>query len=313
MKTHQKSKKGYPSLSRRKKSKKNASKPIPAVSEKKAPSMIALWRRKTRADGLFPGFTVWALILHVIFFGTLFFVSKSMITLHPQPEVRDIEFRLSKDKSKFKPKKVKKVSETKSAGQNTPKQEQARAFEPSYSQKPSSRVQSSSPAHSPAHSSNDDVSELSDNDLIPFSGIKRSSSGISGSGRTYAGVSSGEVGSGGGGAASSSSSQGKSQGSGGVVAFDITPYINELRRNIRMNWRVPKNVPNKRVELFLRIAKDGRVTILNVKRTSEVAALDDSTLEAVRRSTPLRALPAKYTKNYLDVVFVFNPLDGSVR
>ncbi len=90
-----------------------------------------------------------------------------------------------------------------------------------------------------------------------------------------------------------------------ISSFDIGPYVSELKRNIRWNWR-PVKEQNKRVELFMRIAKDGRVVILNVKRTSEVAAVDNAALDAVRKAMPLNPLPAKYTKSYLDVVFTFD-------
>lgn len=92
-----------------------------------------------------------------------------------------------------------------------------------------------------------------------------------------------------------------------VAPYDISPYVSELKRNIRWNWRAPQG-HSARVELFLRIAKDGRVVILNVKRTSEVGAVDSAALSAVRKCMPLNPLPSRYTKNYLDVVFVF---DGS--
>lgn len=91
-----------------------------------------------------------------------------------------------------------------------------------------------------------------------------------------------------------------------ITTYDISPYVNELKRNIRWNWRAPKDSENKRVELFLRIAKDGKIIILNVKRTSESGAVDNAALDAVRRCQPLNPLPAKYPKGYLDVVFTFS-------
>lgn len=90
-----------------------------------------------------------------------------------------------------------------------------------------------------------------------------------------------------------------------ITAYDISPYVNELKRNIRWNWKAPKEGENKRVELFLRIAKDGRLIILNVKRTSEVGAVDNAALDAVKRCLPLNPLPSKYAKGYLDLIFTF--------
>ena len=91
-----------------------------------------------------------------------------------------------------------------------------------------------------------------------------------------------------------------------IAAYDISPYVKELKRNIRWNWKAAKGADNNGVELFLRIAKDGRLIILNVKKTSEVADVDNAALNAVKHSEPLAPLPAQYKKGYLDVVFTFD-------
>lgn len=91
-----------------------------------------------------------------------------------------------------------------------------------------------------------------------------------------------------------------------LAVYDISPYVNELKRNIRMNWRQPKNSNGKSVELFLRIAKDGRLIILNVKKTSETGEVDEAALNAVRKSLPLSPLPSKYGKSFLDIIFTFD-------
>lgn len=115
----------------------------------------------------------------------------------------------------------------------------------------------------------------------------------------------------------SSSSSSTSSGSNKITAkklvttYDISPYVAELKRNIKMNWK--HSAGSKRVELFVRIAKDGRVIILNVKKTSEIADVDNAALSAVRKCQPLNPLPSKYTKSYLDVVFVFDVNNISSR
>lgn len=97
-----------------------------------------------------------------------------------------------------------------------------------------------------------------------------------------------------------------------VSTYDISPYVNELKRNVRMNWKPAKNSEGKYVELFLRIAKDGRLIILNVKKTSEVGEVDEAALNAVRRTLPLNPLPSKYGKSFLDLIFTFNSNTSSV-
>lgn len=91
-----------------------------------------------------------------------------------------------------------------------------------------------------------------------------------------------------------------------IAAYDISPYVNELRRSVRMNWKPAKNEDGHYVELFLRIAKDGRLIILNVKKTSEVKEVDEAALSAVRKTLPLAPLPQKYPKSFLDLIFTFN-------
>lgn len=90
-----------------------------------------------------------------------------------------------------------------------------------------------------------------------------------------------------------------------IATYDISPYVNELKRDIQWNWKVPKGYENKKVELFLRIAKDGKLIILNVKRTSEVGEVDNAALNAVKKCVPLNPLPSKYSKSYLDIIFTF--------
>lgn len=96
-----------------------------------------------------------------------------------------------------------------------------------------------------------------------------------------------------------------------ITTYDISPYVNELKRNIKWNWKAPKE--NKRVELFLRIAKDGRLVILNVKKTSEVGEVDNAALNAVKKCLPLNPLPSKYKRSYLDIVFTFDSNSLSSR
>ena len=98
-----------------------------------------------------------------------------------------------------------------------------------------------------------------------------------------------------------------------VSGYDISPYVNELKRNIRWNWKPPANGQNKKVELFLRIAKDGKIIILNVKKTSEIAALDNSALSAVRHAEPISPLPSKYNKSFIDIVFIFDSTTSSIN
>lgn len=87
---------------------------------------------------------------------------------------------------------------------------------------------------------------------------------------------------------------------------NLNTYITELQRRIKRNWNPPKNNEDKTVVLFLRIAKDGRVLILNVKSTSENADIDNAAISAVKKTQPFRPLPSGYKSNYVDAVFTFD-------
>ena len=170
-------------------------------------------------------------------------------------------------------------------------------------------------AKAPAKSSQKSKSAIPDF-AMPMPKLKSMSSGLGGSGKTKhnaVGVESstsqnGGLGnpSSGGSAASGHSGFDKNTTRKIIATYDISPYVNELKRNIRWNWKASKDHGDKRVELFLRIAKDGKIVILNVKRTSEVGEVDNAALSAVRKSAPLNPLPAKYNKSYLDVIFTFD-------
>lgn len=98
-----------------------------------------------------------------------------------------------------------------------------------------------------------------------------------------------------------------------IKAYDITPYVNDLQRNIKWNWKPVKGQNDKKVELFLKIAKDGKIIILNIKRTSEIAEVDNAATDAVKKASPLNPLPSEYKKGYLDIVFTFDNSISSIR
>lgn len=173
-----------------------------------------------------------------------------------------------------------------------------------------SNNKSTAPKEASKHSKSSNISDFA----VPMPNLKSLSSGLGGSGQARKHASGfdssnssiNDVDS------AFSSSSGSSSASGFdknatkkmIATYDISPYVNELKRNIRWNWKAPK--VNKRVELFLRIAKDGRLVILNVKRTSEIGEVDNAALNAVKKCMPLNPLPSKYNKNYLDVIFTFD-------
>lgn len=244
---------------------------------------------------------------HVIFFLILWALAASFLFFGITPKIfpmqknkiKDIEFNIS------------------DSGYSRKSHRRIRQQDIADSINEASNTQVAKQINKSTYKSNNKSNVKDSNEAIPdFStaGLKSIKSGLGGSGRSRraSGLDSSSI------SGSDSSSRfsdgNSSSGNSGfdkssakkvITTFDISPYVNELKRNIRWNWKATKGYENKKVELFLRIAKDGRLIILNVKRTSEVGEVDNAALNAVRKCVPLNPLPSKYNKNYLDVIFTF--------
>jgi len=277
---------------------------------------------------------IWLLSFAIVFFG----IAPKLFPT-PEPKIKDIEFNLNTPTShRHHYKKIKAVQSTKDADAASASAQLQDI--PAASPKPQSKTtqpksdtinkrevapkvtshslfgshqKTNASSKSGAHSKSS-ASDSSSSSSLPMSGLNSMSSGLSGSGRHSHHAAGFDASKASGFGNSASSGSGTSGHSGFdknttrkmISTYDISPYVSELKRNIRWNWKPAKSGASKRVDLFLRIAKDGRVVILNVKRTSEVGEVDNAALNAVRKSQPLNPLPSKYAKNYLDVVFTFD-------
>jgi len=261
-----------------------------------------------------------ALLLWGITFSFMFFGITPKLFPTPKPKIHDIEF-IIKNPSRHRTHYPK--IEAKQSTIDTDKMVNIEANKVNSDTKPTDSAhqnmsQSSSPSGKNTMKSKSGTHSKSESSdfSIPMPNLKSLSSGLGGSGRTrnHTTGSQASNSSVGGIDNAFSTSKGVANRSGFdksttrkiITTYDISPYVNELKRNVRWNWKAPTNNGNKRVELFLRIAKDGRVIILNVKRTSEVGEVDNAALNAVKKSLPLNPLPAKYNKSYLDIIFTFD-------
>lgn len=295
----EKNKYKYLSLTKRSKKGRKAWNGIPAFLKRFEPEISLYNHSFYSICGHIAGIIIFAIILH--FFGNAF---------HHIHKVKDIEFIIKN-----------------SSGHRAKLSRRNSSVAPSHNystlQPQNSKVHDT-PAVKESHSQTipDDFS-IPIPKLRPLSGamggsssrsLNKRTSGVSNS--SSFGASSDDIGSTDGSANGSGSVNGngfdKNATRKAVAAYDISPYVNELKRNIRLNWRPAKGHEGKNVELFLRIAKDGRLIILNVKRTSEIGEVDNAALNAVKKTLPLNPLPSKYTKSFLDVVFTFNPNTSSV-
>ena len=108
------------------------------------------------------------------------------------------------------------------------------------------------------------------------------------------------------GAAGAPRPQSANQYSNEAADVDLRPYVTELQRRVLRNWSMPSNDNSKKTVLFLRIAKNGNLMILNVKTPSGDTYIDGLALDAVRKAQPFSALPAGYRNAYADIILTFD-------
>lgn len=94
--------------------------------------------------------------------------------------------------------------------------------------------------------------------------------------------------------------------------FPYMGYVNILRNKVAQNWN-PQPYPSsspKKVLVYFKILKDGKVENLTVKESAGVSFIDRSAIRAITNSAPFPPLPAGYADDYLGVYFMFE-LSGS--
>lgn len=87
---------------------------------------------------------------------------------------------------------------------------------------------------------------------------------------------------------------------------DFGPYMAELQRRIRRNWRPPQAQEDKRVVVLFKIARDGRLLSVSTQKSSGYEEADQAALGAIRLSAPFRPLPAAHPDNDVTVQFTFD-------
>lgn len=252
------------------------------------------------------------ILIGLLIFSFNFFGITPKLFPKPKQNMKDIEFVL-KGHSRHRVRHyVASSQQNQTNPNNTPKQEQSKiTTETTPVAKNSNKNNTNIPPKTTAkHSQKSSVPDFS----MPMPNLKSISSGLGASGKSKGHATGAQTSNSSIGDINNSFSNGNnSSGHSGfdknatkkiITTYDISPYVNELKRNVRWNWKAPSQ--NKRVELFLRIAKDGKIIILNVKRTSEIGEVDNAALNAVRKCQPLNPLPSKYNKSYLDIIFTFD-------
>jgi protein TonB len=86
-------------------------------------------------------------------------------------------------------------------------------------------------------------------------------------------------------------------------------YVQSMTRQISQNWLQSlvdnRNQASPRVYVRFVIARDGRVSGVEIQQASNIPSLDRSALRAIERSNPLPALPSDYRGSSVTVSFYF--------
>ena len=90
-----------------------------------------------------------------------------------------------------------------------------------------------------------------------------------------------------------------------VDGADFNPYMNTMYSSIKKNWHPTENSGAGKVVVSYKIKRDG--TIIEPKVVSSTnKALNQSAIEAIKKSSPLQPLPKKCKKDLIEVSFTFS-------
>ncbi len=104
-------------------------------------------------------------------------------------------------------------------------------------------------------------------------------------------------------------SPGNPAGAPGIDAIrqaDWGPYMRNLEARIRRNWNPPKGDTSKRVVIYFKISRDGKLLSMNVVKSSGLALADQAAKAAIQQSAPFPPLPPEYKGSNIDIDFTFD-------
>ncbi|MFN7988097.1 MAG: TonB family protein [Thermoanaerobaculia bacterium] len=93
--------------------------------------------------------------------------------------------------------------------------------------------------------------------------------------------------------------------------YDWGPYAAEMIRKIKRNWEIPKLAHyglKGRLVIRFYLMKDGRVEGLRILVSSGIPPYDNASLQAVRNSSPFRAIPPDFPnpREGVTITFLYN-------
>lgn len=83
-------------------------------------------------------------------------------------------------------------------------------------------------------------------------------------------------------------------------------YMANLQNKIKSNWTPPKGGENSNVVLLFKVDRSGNVLSTKILKSSNNFAIDNSALEALKKSEPLKPLPKEFKGKDVDVQFNFD-------
>lgn len=94
-----------------------------------------------------------------------------------------------------------------------------------------------------------------------------------------------------------------------TAGWDLGPYARQVQERVQSNWRTPEAQMVLRqkgwVAVHFNVQRDGRITDLEVVRSSGIPSYDQSAMDALRSSNPLPPLPAEVTLPKVGALFRF--------
>ena len=88
--------------------------------------------------------------------------------------------------------------------------------------------------------------------------------------------------------------------------IDLTFYLKKLQQRVQQEWLPGLSDSNRRTVLNFTINRSGQVSNLNIAQTSGFSVTDEVALNAIQRSAPFAPLPTGYSKNYINIEFIFD-------
>ena len=95
----------------------------------------------------------------------------------------------------------------------------------------------------------------------------------------------------------------------GVFDFPYTWYLQTVTGKISANWFTSLVDPGVsgtfQVAIYFRIYRNGTISDVEVRQSSEIPSLDLSAKRAIQNASPFPPLPPDYDKDYLSIILIF--------